>query len=610
MAVLLAAALGNGALDNGAQAQPAVPPVPAAAPAAPSRIAMPQAQVLSADDVALYRKIMAAERAGQYSKAHTLFAKISDTSLEGYVEAAHFLSASEKSLSVEKLVAWLQEYRDLPVAERIYRLAVARSTRTIRRHHRKIRVAVVTNIPAPSGVGRRTGGYEDVELPEPVPSADAARGVMPAILAAIKAGQPDQAEALMRQVQSGCSAADVAILAHRIAASYRAEMRDADAWRLAVSVSDPSVPQLMWDAGFAAYRMGRWNDAIAQLEKLAETPQAQNNLRAQAAFWAARAHMQSGDPLKVVTLLNFAAEKEPSFYGLIAERVLGIDTQTGFADAVLNEADFHDLMAVPAAHRAVALWQIGETEFVGPELNRAFVDNNERLDPAMAALAHAIGVPNVELRASEASASHGIMLTGLFPVPPYSPDGGYQIDSSLVLAFARIESRFQAQATSPAGARGLMQIMPYTASKLGVKDPDTLYDPGTALSLGQKYIALLLDRLDGSLLELGGAYNAGPQAVDRWRTTKGGANDPLLFVESIPVAETRSYVKRLMLYHWFYRRRFGQDAQSLEDTARGQWPVYHPAQGAQTARSAAGYGLKFSQGQKLSELGENAAGHP
>ena len=128
---------------------------------------------------------------------------------------------------------------------------------------------------------------------------------------------------------------------------------------------------------------------------------------------------------------------------MIAERILGIDTQTGFADAILNQADFNDLMAVPTARRAVALWQIGENEYVGPELNRAFVNNNERLDPAMAALARAIGVPNVELRASEASAARGIMLTGLFPVPPYNPDGGYRIDSSLVLAFARIESRFQ-----------------------------------------------------------------------------------------------------------------------------------------------------------------------
>src|SRR6185437_16978166 len=96
-------------------------------------------------------------------------------------------------------------------------------------------------------------------------------------------------------------------------------------------------------------------------------------------------------------------------------------------------------------------------------------------------------------------------------------------------------------------------------------------------AVGQRYIEQLLDRLDGNLLELGGAYNAGPQAVGRWRTTKAGGDDPLLFLESIPVAETRSYVRRLMLYHWLYRRRFGQDARSLDETARGAWPIYRPA---------------------------------
>ncbi|MBV9549913.1 MAG: transglycosylase SLT domain-containing protein, partial [Alphaproteobacteria bacterium] len=96
--------------------------------------------------------------------------------------------------------------------------------------------------------------------------------------------------------------------------------------------------------------------------------------------------------------------------------------------------------------------------------------------------------------------------------------------------------------------------------------------------VGQKYIAQLLDRLNGNLIELGGAYNAGPLAVDRWLTTKAGKDDPLLFVESIPVSETRSYVKRLMLYHWLYRRRFGQEADSLDQMSRGAWPIYHPAQ--------------------------------
>ena len=335
------------------------------------------------------------------------------------------------------------------------------------------------------------------------------------------------------------------------------------------------MPQLLWDSGFAAYRMGNWKEAALHLEALAESRAAQNSMRAQGAFWAARAHMHSGDPVKVVTLLEFAARQNPSFYGILAERALGIDTRTGFSDPVLTQSDFADLMRAGGARRAVALWQIGESEFIGPELNRAFVNNDERLDPAMAALARALGVPNVELRASEKSAARGVVLTGLFPVPNYMPAGGYKIDSSLVLAFARIESRFQIVATSPVGARGLMQLMPATAKKLGVKDPDDLYDPATSLAVGQRYIELLLNQLDGNLMEIGGAYNAGPTAVSRWRT--GAAkDDPLLYVESIPYVDTRSYVKKLMLYHWLYRRRFGQDAASLDATIRGEWPIYRP----------------------------------
>jgi soluble lytic murein transglycosylase-like protein len=287
--------------------------------------------------------------------------------------------------------------------------------------------------------------------------------------------------------------------------------------------------------------------------------------------------MRSGDTRRVITLLSFAARQNPSFYGIIAETALGMDITTGFSDAVMSAADFSDLMRAPSARRAVALWQTGEfTQHVGPELNRAFVQNDERLDPAMAALARAIGVPNVELRASEKSAARGILLTGLFPVPSYAPSDGYRVDHSLILAFARIESRFQTAATSPVGARGLMQVMPPTARALGF-DPASLNDPSVALSAGQKYIVQLLDRHNGSLLEIGGAYNAGPGAVDRWITTKAGREDPLLFVESIPVFETRSYVKRLMLYHWLYQRRLNESQLSLDQTARGLWPVYRPA---------------------------------
>ena len=560
---------------------PAITPVQPANPlqpvvAAPAAIPV-QPQVLSASDVSLYRQLFTAERNGEMPRSKNLLARISDPSLEGYAEAARL--QSERHVTIGELVDWLQKYRDLSVADQIYRLAVDHSIKKVRRHHKIIRVAVVTDIPAPSSVPRRTGGYEDQELPEPSPSGSAARAVLGQILSDIKAGQPQAAQARLDSVRTSATPEDIAILSHRIAASYLAEGMDGPAFELATSVANTNpAPQLEWDAGFSAYRLGRFNDAAPHLEKLAQNGGVQGKLRAQAAFWAARAHMQAGEPQRVVSLLASAAKEEPSFYGLIAERMLGMDTQTGFSDPVLGQADLTRLMGVPAAHRAVALYQVGEREHVGTELNRAFVYNDETLDPAMAALARDLGITNIELRASEASVMRGLLLTGLFPVPPYEPSGGYHIDKSLVLAFARLESRFQNGSTSIAGAHGIMQLMPKTAELIaGPGAAQQLDDPSYSMSLGQRYISELLDHLNGNLLELGGAYNAGPGAAVRWMETKAGKDDPLLFIESIPIAETRSYVRRLMEYQWMYRRRFGEDAKSLDETARGQWPLYHPA---------------------------------
>ena len=145
---------------------------------------------------------------------------------------------------------WLAKYRDLSVADRIYRLAVSRSTKKIRQHHKTITIAVVTNIPAPVSVGRRTGGYEDAEVPEPSPSSDVGRALMPNILADIKAGTPDTAlQRLTALQQAGtCPAEDMAVLSHRVALSYLAEGMDAQALQLTGALSVSAVPQLDWDA--------------------------------------------------------------------------------------------------------------------------------------------------------------------------------------------------------------------------------------------------------------------------------------------------------------------------------------------------------------------------
>jgi soluble lytic murein transglycosylase-like protein len=110
------------------------------------------------------------------------------------------------------------------------------------------------------------------------------------------------------------------------------------------------------------------------------------------------------------------------------------------------------------------------------------------------------------------------------------------MDPALVAAVARAESGFNPAAVSPAGAQGLMQLMPSTARGLGVTDP---FDPAQNLDGGARYLRAQLDRFGDPALALA-AYNAGPGAVSR----AGGIP---------PYAETQTYVQRVLGYYQSFR---------------------------------------------------------
>lgn len=542
--------------------------------------------VLSPSDVTLYRQVFAAERAGRFDDAKDLFGRVSDRSLEGYVLAEHYLSPHGHA-SLAELIDWMHQYGELPIADRVYRLAVQRASKKVHKRHHVTIVVMTASVPVPAGPARRRGGgYEEFDSSDPPLTSEAGRAALGQIEHLIKADQPDQAYAIVKQAQdAGVPAYDLARLIQRVCASFVAEGEDQQAYDAAMGVKNdirPATPLLDWYAGFAAYRLGNYEESANRLEVLAANGSVPNYIRSQAAFWAARAHLRFGDPQRVITLLEAAAREEPTFYGLIAEKALGQDTQTGFRDPVLTQGDFAAIMAVPSAHRAVALTQIGEERSaVASELNRAFGDSDGRSDMGYAALARRMDIPNIELRASETVASRGTILTGLFPVPGYKPDGGYTIDPSLVLAFIRCESRFVADAVSHAGARGLMQLMPDTAAKFGGSGAvSALSDPAYNMSIGQRYIAYLLDNYGGNLVQVPAAYNAGPMRLAGWIDARAGKEDDALeFIESIRITETRLYVKRLLMYHWLYSRRLGEPAPTLDAVAAGQWPIYRaPAQ--------------------------------
>ncbi len=140
----------------------------------------------------------------------------------------------------------------------------------------------------------------------------------------------------------------------------------------------------------------------------------------------------------------------------------------------------------------------------------------------------------------------------------------YGQDPYFIAAIIREESQFRMEALSPAGARGVMQVMPSTgkwiaqAIKLTAFDASKLFESDTAINLGTWYIGFLMKRFGGDPLYVAAAYNAGPDAVASW-TGKGGiAGERDEFVESIPFAETRGYVKKVLRNYAEYKRIYGK----------------------------------------------------
>jgi len=133
-----------------------------------------------------------------------------------------------------------------------------------------------------------------------------------------------------------------------------------------------------------------------------------------------------------------------------------------------------------------------------------------------------------------------------------------QIDPYLVFAIIRAESKYQSQAESSAGARGLMQLMPDTAQwiadKKGIKDFEItqLHEPNLNINFGCWYLANLSQEFDGRIPMVIAAYNAGRGNVKEWIISEQWDGDPSK-IESIPFPETRNYVKNVLKNYEAYR---------------------------------------------------------
>lgn len=535
----------------------------------------PLPRPLSAQDAETYSRVFKMQAAGQWAAADRELGKVRDDVLKGHVLAQRYLQSGYRP-KYQELRAWMAENADLPQSEAIYNLATAKGVRGFGAIKPPVKGALKgAGIDTSDEGANWEGASYNSDSGSPRVKALKTR-----FRQLLRQDKGSAALALLTGSEAASlSALDVDEMKTLLAADHFSSGRDAEAAAWAAQAGERSgteLPSAHWIAGLAQWRMGKPELARRHFEAVANADSQSSWMVSAGAFWAARANLVSRRPEVVNHWLEIAATYPRTFYGMLARQTLGYDTLFSWESPPFTEADADLLTRAPGTRRALALLQVGQTEMAEDELRKAYPRATRALRQSMMVLAHVGDMPSLAVRL-------GGMAPGLlndaaaYPLPDWTPKGGWQVDKALVYAFVRQESSFNPNARSGAGASGLMQLMPATATAMGGRaGRDALYVPEANLGLGQKYLSKLMSEqpVSGNLLLLAAAYNAGPGKLGQWLATIKHNDDPLLFIEALPSRETRTFVERVMTNFWIYRSRLGQDAPSLDAVATGAWPYY------------------------------------
>jgi soluble lytic murein transglycosylase-like protein len=537
--------------------------------------------ILSASERSNYREYFAALKAGDWASAAARLDAMGSGPLHAAARAELYLAKGSPKATLDQLMPLLAQAPELPQAAQLARLAATRGA---------------TELPIlPSAEDLVWAGSQPRrERARRVSGDPVATELETAIQPMIVDNRPQAAEALLSEWQDRLSPESRTEYEQRVAWSYYIVDDDASARRLAerarVGPGEWAI-QGAWVSGLAAWRMRDCN-AAADAFAIVGSRSGDVELMAAGNYWAARADMMCGRPERVQQRLRAASRLKETFYGMLAQRALGIAVPNPDGLHDFRDAEWRRIAGKPNVKAAIALAEIGETALAEDFIKHQAKIGGAADHDALLHLADDLNLASTQYwLAHNAPRGASVNFAARYPMPDWQPVGGWRVDKALAFAHALQESGFRTRVVSPAGAVGLMQVRPGTAGDMARDrgtpfSRDQLTDPAANLEFGQSYLEYLRDygATGGLLPKVIAAYNAGPAPVAEWNARALDKGDPLLYIESIPYWETRGYVPIILRNYWIYEQKAGKDSGSRTALAQGMWPRFPGLPGASAIR--------------------------
>jgi len=343
-----------------------------------------------------------------------------------------------------------------------------------------------------------------------------------------------------------------------------------------------ALPEPMIDQQMLEWRLrtalanDQWAEALASVERMP----AEQQIRERWRYWRARALAELGRPEAGLVYATLASESD--YYGFLAAARSGqpltlcsreIDADGEAQRRLLRDAEFE---------RAIELYRAGQVwhaRWTYERVSRRLSTNEQR---QAALLAAGLGWHD---RAIVSLGRSGAMnaYPWRFPVVERERVNAHAsqhgVAPALVMGLMRAESAMQADARSPAGARGLLQLMDPTARSVARRHgipyngASDLYDPGRNIALGVAHLGELQRRFNGDWTLVAAAYNAGISRANEWQRERPDLERDI-WIETLPYFETRDYIPRVLAFATIYEWQLGHKpgvlaANVLERSSRG-----------------------------------------